>query len=95
MTSNLRVSSTNSNLGAVACGLALCLASGPVWDQARAESPIQFRVDPESISVSGISSGADLAHQFHIAYSSIIHGIGLLAASPYYCAKGDLNKALQ
>src|SRR3954470_3251290 len=35
------------------------------------------------------------AHQLHVAYSSKIHGVGLLAASPYYCAKEDLSKALQ
>ena len=97
MTSHLRISSAINNLGAVACSLALCLAGGTVWDQAQAQaqSPIQFKVDPDSISVSGISSGADLAHQLHIAYSSLIHGVGLLAASPYYCAKGDSNKAMQ
>ena len=95
MTSDLRVSSISSNLRAMVCGLALCLAGGTVWDQARAESSIQFRVDPNSVSASGISSGADLAHQLHIAYSSLIHGVGLLAASPYYCAKGDSNQAMQ
>lgn len=94
MTSNLRASPAINSLGAIACGLALCLAGGMVWDQAQAQPP-QFKVDPNSISVSGISSGADLAHQLHIAFSSLIHGVGLLAASPYYCAKGDSNQAMQ
>ena len=50
---------------------------------ALAQSSPKYNIDAESVSVSGISSGADLAHQLHIAHSSKIHGAGLLAASPY------------
>ena len=57
--------------------------------------PQRYNIQADSVSVSGISSGADLAHQLHVALSSKIHGLGLLAASPYHCAKGDVDKALQ
>lgn len=75
------------------CGLALLFGTG----EAAAQSPSlkTYKVDPNQISVSGISSGASLAHQLHIAYSSVIRGAGLLAAAPYACAKGNLNRAMQ
>ena len=61
----------------------------------QAQPAQRYNIQADSVSVSGISSGADLAHQLHIAHSSKIHGVGLLAASPYHCAKGDVDKALQ
>src|SRR2546423_2837382 len=76
-----------------AVGMAIVAASSPYVCQA--QSPQRYNVQPDSVSVSGISSGADFAHQLHVAYSSKIHGVGLLAASPYHCAKDDLSKALQ
>jgi poly(3-hydroxybutyrate) depolymerase len=76
-----------------AVGAAIVAASSPYICQA--QSPQRYNVQPDSVSVSGISSGADLAHQLHVAYSSKIHGVGLLAASPYHCAKDDVYKALQ
>jgi poly(3-hydroxybutyrate) depolymerase len=76
-----------------AVGAAIVAASSPYICQAL--SPQRYNVQPDSVSVSGISSGADLAHQLHVAYSSKIHGVGLLAASPYHCAKDDVYKALQ
>lgn len=39
-----------------------------------------------NISVSGISSGADLAVQFHIANSDIVNGSGIFAGQAYMCA---------
>lgn len=47
-----------------------------------------------SVTVSGISSGAYMAHQFHTAYSSSVSGVGLVAGGPYYCAKGRMINAL-
>ena len=74
-------------------GVAIVAASSPCVCQA--QSPQRYHIQPDSVSVSGISSGADLAHQLHVAYSSKIHGVGLLAAAPYHCAKDDVYKALQ
>jgi len=54
-----------------------------------------YKIDPDSVTVSGISSGGDLAHQLHIAHSSLIRGAGLLAAAPYYCAKSNANAAME
>ncbi|CAF3394189.1 unnamed protein product [Rotaria sp. Silwood1] len=43
-----------------------------------------------NVTVSGISSGAAMAVQFHMAYSKEISGCGILAGSPYLCA-GNLT----
>jgi len=41
------------------------------------------------ITVSGISSGAYMAQQFHVAHSSHVAGAGLVAGGPYACASGS------
>lgn len=61
--------------------------------QAKAEiKPVQ--IDLSQTSVSGLSSGGFMATQFHIAHSETIIGAGVVAAGPYYCAKGSLTVAL-
>jgi poly(3-hydroxybutyrate) depolymerase len=40
-------------------------------------------------SVSGISSGAYMAVQFGVAWSSIVKGVGVIAGGPYYCAQAS------
>lgn len=44
------------------------------------------KLEPSSVTVSGISSGAFFAHQFHVAYSSLVKGVGIVAGGPYACA---------
>jgi hypothetical protein len=44
------------------------------------------KLDPHSVTVSGISSGEFFAHQFHVAYSSLVKGVGIVAGGPYACA---------
>lgn len=53
-----------------------------------------LKLDVEQITVSGLSSGGYMANQMHLAYSDWIAGAGILAAGPYYCAKGDITVAL-
>jgi hypothetical protein len=50
--------------------------------------------DATSFTVSGVSSGGNMAVQLHIAHSSRVAGIGAIAAGPYYCAQGSLWTAL-
>lgn len=52
-----------------------------------------YGADIGETSVSGISSGAAMAVQFHIAHSGIIKGAGIIAGSPYYCAEKSTAKA--
>jgi poly(3-hydroxybutyrate) depolymerase len=54
----------------------------------------KLNLQKDSITVSGISSGGYMAHQFHIAYSDLVNGAALLASGPFGCARGDLQIAL-
>ena len=60
----------------------------------QAEEPGHLGIDPERITVSGMSSGAQMAHQLHLAYSDIFSGAALLAGGPYGCADGSISNAL-
>lgn len=51
-------------------------------------APLQ-KLDSRAITVSGISSGAFFAHQFHVAYSSLVKGVGMVAGGPYGCADNE------
>ena len=50
--------------------------------------------DTQSVTVSGVSSGAYMAVQFHVAHSSTVDGAGALAGGPYECAAGSTWHAL-
>ncbi len=55
---------------------------------------ISFSAFAQQITVSGISSGAYMAQQFHTAFSSQVNGVGIVAGGPYFCAKGKVVDAL-
>lgn len=42
------------------------------------------------VTVSGLSSGAYMAVQLHISFSSIINGSAIFAGGPFYCAEGSV-----
>jgi poly(3-hydroxybutyrate) depolymerase len=65
----------------------LCLTAAQVQ---AAESLRRYNIDITSTTVSGLSSGAFMAQQFHVAESDIVHGVAIIAGGPYYCAKGRL-----
>jgi len=48
----------------------------------------RLALDADAISLSGISAGAFMAQQFHVAHSAHIAGVGLIAGGPYRCAAG-------
>jgi len=52
-----------------------------------------YGADPNSISTSGISAGGAMAVQFHVAYSSEVIGVGVVAGLTYYCAENSLTGA--
>jgi poly(3-hydroxybutyrate) depolymerase len=41
------------------------------------------------VTVSGVSAGAYMAVQFHVAHSATVKGAGAIAGGPYYCAQGS------
>ena len=52
-----------------------------------------YNVDTSQITVSGFSSGGYFAVQFHVAYSKIIRGAGVIAGGPFWCAQNNLSIA--
>ncbi|HYG86714.1 MAG TPA: PHB depolymerase family esterase [Azospirillum sp.] len=74
-------------------GIAACVAamliSAPQAQAQIAEleaQNIKLAIDRNDIAVSGISSGAAMAHQVHIAHSAELAGVGMVAGPPYRCA---------
>jgi poly(3-hydroxybutyrate) depolymerase len=62
---------------------------------AQAAEPLpSFEADPSGTSVSGLSSGAYMAGQFHVAFSDTVIGAAIVAGGPYDCAEGTLGLAL-
>jgi poly(3-hydroxybutyrate) depolymerase len=51
-------------------------------------------IDPTRVAVAGLSSGAYMATQAHLALGARIHGAALIAGGPYGCAGGELGQAL-
>ncbi len=63
-------------------------------DDGRGERLAALPIAADSVTVSGISAGGNMAVQFHVAHSALVHGAGVLAAGPYYCAENSLRLAL-
>lgn len=72
-------------------------ALGPVLAIVSATAPVAaddppalpaLGIDEAAISISGISSGGFMAHQFHIAHSARVMAAGIIAGGPYACAGG-------
>lgn len=74
--------------------LALLLASCGGDKEIDVAATPTFAIDPSRISVSGVSSGAYMAGQLHVAHSALFSGAGLIAGGPYWCASGAMQKGL-
>lgn len=70
--------------------LAVTLLAPPAIAQ---ELP-RLTLDPAATTVSGLSSGAFMTVQMHIAFSGKIAGAGVVAGGPYDCADGRLLTAI-
>lgn len=85
----------NGRQRAVVCLLALSLsACGGEEVTQDLGALASYDIDTSRISVSGVSSGAMMATQMHVAYSGLFSGVAMLAGGPYYCAEGSLSKGL-
>ncbi len=72
-----------------------CFAALICSQVAQAADPLpSFVVSLGESSVSGLSSGAYMAGQFHVAFSGSLKGAAIIAGGPYDCAKGQLSTAL-
>lgn len=74
-----------------ACVIALAAGCSPA---PKASGLPALKLDPARTSVSGLSSGAYMATQVHLAFSDHIVGAALFAGGPYGCARGSLENAL-
>ncbi|EEU33701.1 uncharacterized protein NECHADRAFT_56229 [Fusarium vanettenii 77-13-4] len=71
--------------------LTLAGLAGLVAHGALAASLGAYNVDPNSVSVSGMSAGGFMAAQLGVAYSSTFKtGFGVFAGGPYDCARNQL-----
>jgi poly(3-hydroxybutyrate) depolymerase len=75
-------------LAALAVFPALVAAVADPLSLARLPADWRLDLDPETVTVSGLSSGGWMAHQLHVVHSASIAGAGILAAGPYQCAGG-------
>jgi poly(3-hydroxybutyrate) depolymerase len=66
------------------------LASAPALAAGRLP---ELGVDRTETSVSGLSSGAFMAVQFHLAHASIVRGVGVFAGGPWACSQGSSERA--
>ena len=73
------------NFRSIVAALLVALGSQSA-EAAEAEPLPALCVDENAISVSGISSGAFFAHQFHVAHSRRVKGAGIFAGGPNLCA---------
>jgi poly(3-hydroxybutyrate) depolymerase len=80
-----------AGLVGVALAASLCAVDS---EAAAADALPSFNVDLAQTSVSGLSSGAYMAGQFHVAFSGTVIGAGIIAGGPYGCAEGQLATAL-
>ena len=55
---------------------------------------LKLNIDPEKVTVSGISAGGQMAHQLHVAYPDMFSGVGIIAGGPFGCAEGSLATAM-
>ena len=61
-----------------------------VFAAARAEPLPALGAEPGRLTVSGLSSGAYMAVQVHVAHSSRVSGAAAVAGGPYYCAQASV-----
>jgi predicted esterase len=72
--------------------LAAILISGSAF---AGDTTSTLSIDKNRVTASGISAGAHMAHQLHIAYSDLFSGVGIVSGGPYNCADNSLLTAMK
>jgi poly(3-hydroxybutyrate) depolymerase len=76
-------------------GVALAFAAFAASPAAPLAGPLPaLHAAIDDTTISGISAGGYMAVQFAVAHASIVRGVGVVAAGPYYCARGSVVQAL-
>ncbi len=74
----------------IAGTLCAAAASALAGAAGRAAEPLRpYDVEPGNVTVSGISSGAYMAAQLHVAFSASVAGAGVVAGGPFYCSENS------
>jgi poly(3-hydroxybutyrate) depolymerase len=80
---------------AVVLLVAATTACGGKADTGAAEARLApLPVDPQAVTVGGVSAGGYMAVQVHVAHSGLFQGVAVLAGGPYLCAEGSLRHGL-
>jgi poly(3-hydroxybutyrate) depolymerase len=74
--------------------LALLLAACGTSAAWASEELPRLNILPGSLTVSGVSAGGYMATQYQVAFSKDVIGAGIVAAGPWFCARGSLMRAL-
>ncbi|MBS0570208.1 MAG: hypothetical protein JSS28_06360 [Proteobacteria bacterium] len=80
-------------LQAIVVGVAVVLSACTQRTPPSAALP-SLHVEPARVDVAGISSGAYMATQLHLAYPEIFHGAAIVAGGPWDCAQGSIATAV-
>ncbi len=73
----------------------LCSCAMAASTAARSAEPLpEKELDPEGTTLTGLSSGAYMAVQLHVANSQSLIGAGVVAGGPYFCAEASVMTAL-
>lgn len=74
-----------SKQSVLAAAIGACMAASGLASAADAPLALPaYNADLSQTSVSGLSSGAFMAAQFSVAYSSLVVGAGVVAGGPFY-----------
>lgn len=81
--------------GAVGLTLLAMVVGGSGCVSSQVDPPLpKLNLDAARTTVSGLSSGAYMATQVHMAFSNHIAGVAMIAGGPFGCAEGNLETAL-
>jgi poly(3-hydroxybutyrate) depolymerase len=94
MKNSLRRRYPASRTATLAAAIALVAQLAGCAGEAPAPPLPALTIDPSRVAVAGLSSGAYMATQAHLALGERIHGAALIAGGPYGCAGGELGRAL-
>ncbi|MEM9300702.1 MAG: polyhydroxybutyrate depolymerase [Pseudomonadota bacterium] len=72
----------------------LGLATGAVAEERPFAGGLTETLAADGLTVSGISSGGYFAQQLHLAFADRVDGVGVIAAGPWGCARGNVMIAL-
>jgi len=78
----------------IACGLLVCAVLAACSGDPGPPALPPLDIDSARVAVAGVSSGAYMATQVHLALNARIHAAAVLSGGPYGCARGDLQTAL-